>query len=103
VSWNSRDNGVMWVNAGGDWYDKNDVSQGSAPYATITLKGSDIPDNQYYELDVTDLVREYASGKYANAGFLIKARTESNNYIDFYSSDCGNDDQCPKLKIEHTL
>ena len=103
VSWNSRDNGVMWVNAGGDWYDKNGVSQGSAPYATITLKGSDIPDNRYYELDVTDLVREYASGKYANAGFLIKARTESNNYIAFYSSDCGNEDQFPRLKIEHTL
>jgi hypothetical protein len=27
----------------------------------------------YYELDVTDLVKEYVSGKYENTGLLIKA------------------------------
>ena len=99
VSWNKKDNGVAWKNPGGDWYDKNGVSQGSAPYATITLKGIDIPDDRYYELNVTDLVKEYTSGKYENTGFLIKARTESNNYIAFYSSDCGNESQKPKLVI----
>ncbi|KKG72224.1 hypothetical protein DU63_13555, partial [Methanosarcina mazei] len=50
VSWNKRDNGVSWNNAGGDWYDKNGVLQGSTPYATITIKGSTLPDNKYYEL-----------------------------------------------------
>ena len=99
VSWNKRDKDIAWNNAGGDWYDNNCVLQGSAPYATITLKGSEIPDNRYYELDVTDLVKEYASGKYENTGFLIKARTESNNYIAFYSSNCGNESQKPKLNV----
>ncbi|MDD4249846.1 MAG: disaggregatase related repeat-containing protein, partial [Methanosarcina sp.] len=99
VSWNKKDNGVAWNNAGGDWYDKNGVSQGSTPYATITLKGSTLPDNRYYELDVTDLVKEYVNGKYANTGFLIKARTESNNYIAFYSSEAGNENQIPKLTV----
>ena len=103
VSWNKKDNGVSWNNAGGDWYDKNGVSQGSAPYATITLKGSTLPNNRYYELDVTDLVKEYVSGKYANTGFLIKARTESNNYIAFYSSEAGTKNQMPVLNMKVKL
>ena len=102
VSWNRRDSGVAWKNAGGDWYDKNGVLQGSTPYATITIKGSSLPDNRYYELDVTELVKEYVSGEYENTGFLIKAKTESNNYIALYSSDCGNENQEPKLDIAYT-
>ena len=77
--------------------------QGSTPYATLTIKGSTLPDNRYYELDVTDLVKEYTSGKYENTGFLIKARTESNDYIAFYSSDCGNESQVPKLQLDTTF
>ncbi|MDD4247870.1 MAG: disaggregatase related repeat-containing protein, partial [Methanosarcina sp.] len=99
VSWTKRNSGTAWKNAGGDWYDKNGVFQGSTPYATITLKGSTLPDNRYYELDVTDLVKEYTSGKYENTGFLIKARSESNNYIAFYSSDYGTESKKPNLKI----
>ncbi|AKB19431.1 disaggregatase related repeat-containing protein [Methanosarcina sp. WWM596] len=102
VSWNKRDKGIAWKNPGGDWYDKNGVLQGNSPYATITIKGSDIPNNRYYKLDVTDLVKEYTSGKYENTGFLIKARTESNNYIAFYSSDCGNESKEPKLQLVYS-
>lgn len=99
VSWSKRDKGVAWKNPGGDWYDKKGVLQGNTPYATLTFKGSDLPDNRYYELDVTDLVKEYTSGMYENTGFLIKARTENNDYIAFYSSDCGNESQVPKLQL----
>ena len=102
VSWNKKDKGISWNNAGGDWYDKNGVLQGSTPYATITIKGGNFPDNKYCELNVTDLVKEYTSGKYANTGFLIKARNESNNYIAFYSSDCGVESQKPKLDLVYT-
>ena len=102
VSWNKRDKGISWKNPGGDWYDKNGVLQGSTPYATLTIKGSTLPDNRYYNLDVTDLVKEYTSGKYENTGFLIKARTESNNYIAFYSNDIGNKDQVPKLQLVYS-
>ncbi len=102
VSWNQRNSGIAWKNAGGDWYDKNGVSQGSTPYATITLKGSTLPNNRYYELNVTDLVKEYTSGKYENTGLLIKARSESNNYIAFYSSDIGNIVQVPKLQLVYS-
>jgi uncharacterized membrane protein len=102
VSWNKKDKGVAWKNPGGDWYDKNGVLQGSTPYATITIKGSTFPDNRYYKLDVTELVKEYTSGKYENTGFLIKARTESENYIAFYSSDYGNENQIPKLQLVYS-
>ncbi|WP_422544934.1 disaggregatase related repeat-containing protein [Methanosarcina sp.] len=103
VSWNKKNNGIFWNNSGGDWYDKNGVLQGSTPYATLTLKASDLPDNRYYQLNVTGLVNEYLSRKYANTGFLVKARSENNNYIAFYSADCGNASQAPKLNIEKRL
>ncbi len=99
VSWNKKDKDISWNNAGGDWYDKNGVLQGNTPYATLTLKADDLPDNRYYELNVTDLVKEYVSGKSANTGFFIKARNESDNYIAFYSADCGNTSQVPKLNL----
>ncbi|MBC7086212.1 MAG: DNRLRE domain-containing protein, partial [Methanomethylovorans sp.] len=36
---------------------------------------------------------------YKNTGFLLKARTESGNYIAFYSSDWSNQQQRPKLTV----
>ncbi len=102
VTWNSRDNDVLWIQPGGDWYDKNGVLQGNTPYATLTLKGNTLPDNRYYELDVTELVKDYVSGKYENTGFLIKTHTENADYVAFYSSDAENEKQHPKLNIEQT-
>jgi len=101
VNWNMRNNSVSWNNSGGDWYDKNGVLQGSTPYATLTIKADSIPNNTLCELNVTDLIKEYVSGKYANTGFLIKARSESNNYIAFYSADCGNASRVPKLNVTY--
>jgi len=100
VTWNSRDTGVLWTQPGGDWFDMNNASQGDAPYATITLKGSTLPDNRYYELNVTELVKEYVSGEYENTGFLIKTRNENADYVAFYSSDIEDKDKRPMLNIE---
>ena len=80
---------------------RNGVFQGNTPYATISISGDEIPDNRYYELDVTELVQEYVSGKYENTGFLIKAREEDENYIAFYSSNWQNKNQRPRLTIEY--
>ena len=103
VTWNSRDINIPWTQPGGDWYDKKGVLQGDAPYATITLKGSDIADYRYYELDVTELVNEYVSGKYENTGFLIKTCYEGSDYVAFCSSDNLNKDQHPKLTIKEII
>ena len=102
VSWNKKDKNTAWNNPGGDWYDKNGVLQGNTPYATLTMKASSLPNNSYYELNITDLVREYSSGTYANTGFLIKARNESENYIAFYSADFINKRQVPELKVAYS-
>ena len=99
VTWNSRAAGVPWSTAGGDWYDKNGIAQGSTPYASLTFPASTVPDNRYYEFDVTQLVQEYVSGEYENTGFFLKARTESGNYIAFYSSEWSNAAQRPKLTV----
>ncbi|HII79194.1 MAG TPA: DNRLRE domain-containing protein, partial [Methanosarcina sp.] len=40
------------------------------------------------------------SEKYANTGFFIKARTENNNYIAFYSNEAGSENQRPKLYLK---
>ncbi len=99
VSWKNSASGKAWTNAGGSWYDKNGVPQGTTPYASVTFSASKVPDNKYYEFDVTDLVQEYISGESKNTGFLLKAKTENGNYIAFYSSDWTNAEQRPKLTI----
>ncbi|MGB9929231.1 MAG: disaggregatase related repeat-containing protein [Methanosarcina sp.] len=100
LTWNNKDRNLAWTQPGGDWYDKNGVLQGDTPYATITLKGIDIADYRYYELDVTELVQEYASGEYENTGFLIKTTYENSDYVAFCSSDNLNKNQHPKLIVE---
>jgi uncharacterized membrane protein len=99
VSWNNCRSGVRWTTAGGDWFDKNNVLQGSTPYASVTFPASKVPDDKYYEFDVTQLVQEYVSGEYNNTGFLLKAKDENGNYIAFYSSDWSNAEQRPKLTV----
>jgi len=99
VSWNYRASGTLWNTAGGNWFDKNGVAQGSTPYASVTFPAGKVPDDRYYDLDVTQLVQEYVSGTYVNTGFFLKANTEGGNYIAFYSSDWSNAEQRPKLTI----
>lgn len=99
VTWNSRMSAMLWSTKGGSWHDKNGVSQGSVPYASLTFPASTVPDNKYYEFDVTELVQEYISGEYNNTGFFLKAKDENGNYIAFYSSEWPNADQRPKLTI----
>lgn len=102
VSWNNKAASTPWNNAGGDWFDTNNVAQGSTPYASITFDANDLPDDRYYEFDITELVQDYVSGEYDNTGLFLKAQNEYDNYIAFYSSDWSNEDQRPKLTITHT-
>jgi uncharacterized membrane protein len=99
VTWNNRASGTSWSTAGGNWYDKNGVAQGSTPYASLTFPAKTVPGNKYYEFDVTQLVQEYVSGKNKNTGFFLKAKTESGNYISFYSSDSSTASRRPVLTI----
>ncbi len=56
-------------------------------YATITISGDQIPDNRYYELDVTKLIQEYANGKSEKYWFLNKGprgRQKLYCFLQFY-------------------
>ncbi|MEN6627852.1 MAG: disaggregatase related repeat-containing protein [Candidatus Sumerlaeia bacterium] len=98
VCWTYKTSGVAWTNPGGDWYDKTGKAQGGTPYASVTFNKSQLPTNSFYTFDVTTLVNEYiASGK--NAGFFIKARTESANYIAFYDLAATDSATLPKLDV----
>jgi hypothetical protein len=67
----------------------------------MIFSGNQTPDNRYYELDVTKLLQDYASGEYENTGFLIKARGENKNDIVFYGSNWQNKNQRTKLTVEY--
>jgi hypothetical protein len=92
---------ATWNNAN-TWYDANGVLGGSTPYDSITFPSTQSPTNSYYSFDVTDLVQAYAEGTYTNTGFLIKTRTENNDYVAFYSLDNGNSSRVPVLDISST-
>jgi uncharacterized membrane protein len=53
--------GIPWTTPGGNWFDKNGFAQGTTPYASVTFPASTVPNNKYYEFDVTQLVQEYIS------------------------------------------
>jgi PKD repeat protein len=74
----------------------------STPYATLTFPASTVPGNKYYDFDVTQLVQQYVSGTYENTGFFLKAKSESGNYIAFYSAESSNTAMRPKLTITST-
>lgn len=69
------------------------------PFASVTFGASTLPDNRYYYLDVTELVRGYVNGTYNNTGFFLKAKDENDNYIAFYSNEWSNASQRPKLVV----
>ncbi len=102
VCWTYKASGTAWTNAGGDWYDANGTAQGTTPFASVTFPAGTIATGQYYEFDVTDLVNYYRSTG-TNAGFFIKAHTESDNYIAFYSLNYGTVTMRPKLEIKTTI
>lgn len=97
MNWNSRDSDILWVQPGGDWFDRNKVSQGNASYATITLKISSLPYSRYYELDVNDLVKEYVSWGMKAGAFWSRHSLKRRRYGS-YSSDTENEEQYPKTE-----
>lgn len=100
VTWNNRITGTAWSNAGGSWYDKNGVAQGTTPYANITIPAATLPGTgKWLVLDVTDLTNQYLAGTYNDYGYLIKAESESQNYVAIASLECGNDSKLPFIQV----
>jgi len=73
VTWNNRNYNTSWRNKGGDWFDRNNAAQSNVFYASVTFGASTLPDNRYYNLDVTGLVKGYVNGteEPSNVLFLL--------------------------------
>lgn len=101
--WSNKKQSVAWAHAGGDWYDSTGASQGNSPFASATFTAANIPDNAYHSWTITSLIQAMVSGAVSNNGFLLKASSESGNYIAFYSNDYGTPSKRPKLVISYTV
>lgn len=86
TTWNNKGVSSQWTNQGGDWYDKNGVSQGNSPFGTITLPVGSATE-EYISIDITDLVASFVNGTYDNNGLLLKTRNETSDYIAFRSME----------------
>ena len=84
VDWDNRTNGVSWSNAGMDWFDKNDVSQGTTPFDSVLINKTLTPHNSSIELDVTDLIESFANKSKQNNGIILKTKIEQDDYVAFY-------------------
>jgi len=101
TTWSSKDKTELWNNAGGDWYDKDCISQGRVPFASITFEANKVPTDSYYTFDITELIQKYVNGTYKNTGLFIKAKDEDNNYIAFYNGMMAATNKKLKLNITY--
>lgn len=99
--WNNRISGTPWTVHGGDWYDKNGTLNGNVPFTSITFDAATVPNNEYHEINITDLVQAYCNGTYVNTGILLKAQTENSNLVGFFSQRMLSNVQL-KLTISYT-
>lgn len=89
---------MAWSRAGGDWVDAAGKLHGEQPFATQSVplgKGRQIED-----WDVTELVRGWLDGRYANAGMLLRAKPGGKNgVVNFNSRESPDASARPVLKL----
>ncbi len=70
-----------------------------SPDATLKSDGSN-----WFSMNVTDIVRNWASGSYVNYGFMLKDQHEAsdNDWVTFYSSDASSPHE-PELHIFYDI
>ena len=87
---------LAWDNYMGDWRDTNNLSQGNAAYASVTMVDDDTP--EYIEWDVTALIQEWVDGSYPNQGLFLRPVTGSSTY-NFYSREHPVTSERPELVV----
>ncbi|KAA1261003.1 Disaggregatase related repeat protein [Rubripirellula obstinata] len=85
---------LAWENLFGDWRDREGVSQGSEPFATMFVKDTD--ELKVVQWDVTELVSQWLSGS-ANKGFYLRSNDRCK--IDFRSRESDKPEQYPELVL----
>ena len=69
------------------------------PPADTTVVGEQ--DGDWYQIDVTEIVRSWFGGKYANYGFLLTETEAGSKTVFFSPYDCDEDD-APVLEVNYT-
>jgi len=101
VTWENANKDTKWAKAGGSWYDKSGIINGSVPFTSLTFDNTTVPGNKYYNFDLTELVQKYLDGAWTNTGIFIKAKDEKDNYIAFYSGRIAATNKKMKLTITY--
>ncbi|MEM7394254.1 MAG: polysaccharide lyase, partial [Verrucomicrobiota bacterium] len=87
---------LEWRNFLGDWHDRDDVAQGTNPFAVTTL----VDDNtaEYIEWDLLPLVEKWMDGTYPNQGMLLRGLAPGGPY-DFRTKEHADPNQHPELVL----
>jgi hypothetical protein len=99
ATWNIRQTGTNWTSSGGDWFDLNNIAQGTTPYSEVTYPLNTASDANF---DVKTLVQKYINGTYPNTGFFLKATETNSTYLAFHSMESLTAAKRPKLVINYT-
>ena len=101
LNWINRSNGNAWNNAGGDWLDVDNTSQGSIAFASVVIPNVTAT-NEFYSFNSTNfthLVQSWINGTRTNNGFFLIGNETGNNRVDFYSLDSTTPAFRPTLPI----
>ncbi|MEX0718485.1 MAG: disaggregatase related repeat-containing protein [Planctomycetaceae bacterium] len=93
----NRAGALPWRNREGDWLDAQGKKQGDNPFAAASVPGgrADVP----IEWDVTELVRQWASGKLRSKGVLLR-NTNGSGDSAFHSREVEQAANRPRLVVE---
>ncbi|MBU4072241.1 MAG: DNRLRE domain-containing protein, partial [Candidatus Thermoplasmatota archaeon] len=85
-NWTYNTDTTTWTTPGGDYYPLNSSMEVSVL-------------DTWYSWDVTNIVGSWMNGLWDNNGFLL--RTDTNDWVQFYSSDYSMEQYWPKLTITY--
>ena len=87
---------LEWKNFMGDWRDAKNVQQGDAAFATARVVDDD--QGKLVQWNVTQLVREFHSGKHQNQGFFLRTIGDGGTIV-FCSREHAEAEQRPSLVV----
>ena len=97
VSWREAEYGRQWTIAGAS----DPLTDRAEEHVGLRALASRMPG--WYELDITQLVREWTSGSRENHGVLVSGSGGSSKELTFASSEYRESDKQPSLTVSYTL
>lgn len=94
----TRTPNTYWHSELGDWKDREQIENGTTPFATYELVDDDTPNE--IVIDVTELVSLWKQGELDNFGFLLNLASEGNHRIATRENE--NSQLWPQLRITYS-